>query len=79
MLFYREKLRANSDQFTKLLNKKQYLPAVEVLMSSINSWNENLDKIEGLRESRTELKVKKEVWFYFYISSPRRKKHMQEI
>lgn len=59
--FSREKLRANSDQFNKLLNKKQYLPAVEVLMNSINSWNENLDKIDGLREVRTDLKVKKEV------------------
>lgn len=56
-----ERLRSNSDQFNKLLNKKQYLPAVEVLMNSINSWNENLDKIEGLREVRTDLKVKKEV------------------
>jgi len=30
-------------------------------MSAINSWNEDLEQIEGLRELKADLKAKKEV------------------
>jgi len=63
MWFYcsSEKVRSGSDLFTKLLNKKHYVQAVETLMNCLNGWNESLDKIEGLKEVKEDLNLKKQV------------------
>lgn len=37
------------------------MAAVEVLMGCIQSWNPNLDKIEGLNDLHADLKLKRDV------------------
>ncbi len=54
-------MRNVPQQFNKAVIRRQYLQAAETLMSSLDSWNESLEEIEGLRDLRVELRAKKEV------------------
>ena len=57
----RDKLRYVPEQFNKAVGRKQYLQASEMLMSSLQTWDSDLEQIEGLRDIYTDLKIKKTV------------------
>ncbi|CAG7822682.1 unnamed protein product [Allacma fusca] len=55
-----DKIRHIPEQFNKAIGRKQYLHASEILTSSLDSWDESLEQIEGLRDINVDLKAKKE-------------------
>lgn len=57
---FREQLREVPSQLAIHLAKKQYLQATKLLVSALSLGDGSLEKVEALRDLRTELQAKKQ-------------------